>query len=67
MGFAVHGAGVAAKRSVETRWAHIPLPFLAQPTNHMIAASRPQVLEHLFVCVTFHWDVLSLTLLRQVD
>ncbi|CAL8471660.1 g11202 [Coccomyxa elongata] len=58
--------GVATKRSVETHWAQNPLPFLAQPTNYVNAASRPQVLEHLFVCVTFHWDVLSLTLLRQV-
>lgn len=63
----VDGPGVAANKTVETRWNHTPVPVLAQPANHMIAASRPQVLQHMFVCVTFHWDVQSLTLLRQVD
>ncbi len=63
----IDGPGVAANKPVETRWKQAHAPFLAQPTDHVTAASRPQVLEHLFVCVTFHWDVSSLTLLRQVE
>lgn len=44
--------------------AHAAKPDVREESNRV--NSTPACLRHMFVCVTFHWEVASLVFLRQV-